>query len=110
MFSTIVALLPFALAAAALPQDGGHNGQCTTGTLSCCDNVQDTTNAADPLGQLGLGHLLDGITGQVGLQCTPITGIGLGQSANCKQQPVCCDHNNFNGLLNLGCSPININL
>ncbi|EIW77382.1 fungal hydrophobin [Coniophora puteana RWD-64-598 SS2] len=103
MFSTIFAVLPFALLALA---DG--NGQCATGTLSCCDNHLSAHDAQGPLGQLGLGDLLNGVTGNVGVNCNPITVIGTGQGATCTNEPVCCDHNNYNGLLNLGCSPVNV--
>ncbi|EIW76601.1 hydrophobin [Coniophora puteana RWD-64-598 SS2] len=109
MFATLVILLPFVLASAALPQDWpDHNGQCTTGALSCCNNVQHVSDVSDQLGQLGLGDLLNGIDGQVGFQCTPIMGIGAGQGATCISEPVCCDNNSFNGLINLGCSPITV--
>ncbi|KAH8822417.1 hypothetical protein DL96DRAFT_1560024 [Flagelloscypha sp. PMI_526] len=45
----------------------------------------------------------------VGLTCSPINIIGIG-SNSCSSQPVCCSDNNFNGVIAIGCSPININL
>ncbi|EIW84314.1 hydrophobin [Coniophora puteana RWD-64-598 SS2] len=101
MYSRVVAALTFA--SVVLAWDAG---QCTTGSLQCCDSIQDAANAHDAFGQLGLGDLLNGITGQVGISCNPITGIGAGQGANCASTPVCCDENNYNGLLNIGCSPV----
>ncbi|KAF8976316.1 hydrophobin, partial [Cyathus striatus] len=49
------------------------------------------------------------ITAQVGLNCSPLSVIGAGGNS-CTQQPVCCTGNNFNGLIALGCTPINLNL
>jgi len=103
MYTRIVAALT--LASAVLAWDVG---QCRTGSLQCCENVQDATDAHDAFGQLGLGDLLNGITGQVGISCNPITGIGTGQGANCASIPVCCDENKYNGLLNIGCSPVQV--
>ncbi|EIW77383.1 hydrophobin [Coniophora puteana RWD-64-598 SS2] len=112
MFAPFVALLPivlasFTTAAPALSFDITDSPQCTSGELSCCSNTLTPENAQGPLGQLGLGHLLDNLSGQVGLQCNAITGIGTGQGATCTQEPVCCAQNNYNGLVNLGCTPVN---
>ncbi|KIK73369.1 hypothetical protein PAXRUDRAFT_178625, partial [Paxillus rubicundulus Ve08.2h10] len=57
-----------------------------------------------------LGIALPSISGLIGLSCSPITGLGIGTGAVCMQQPVCCSNNDYNGLVNLGCSPINLNL
>ncbi len=34
------------------------------------------------------------VTGQVGLQCSPLSVIGVGGASACKQAPVCCQNNN----------------
>ncbi|KIJ25109.1 hypothetical protein M422DRAFT_193852, partial [Sphaerobolus stellatus SS14] len=82
--------------------------QCTTGDAQCCNSV---TTANDPsaaklLGLLGV--VIQDVDVLVGLGCTPITIIGAGQGANCAQQPVCCTDNSFNGLINVGCTPISL--
>ncbi|ETW80327.1 hydrophobin-like protein [Heterobasidion irregulare TC 32-1] len=87
-----------------------RDGQCNTGTLQCCNSVQ---SSSDPVTSLLLGLLgvvLGGIDIPIGIQCTPITVIGVGSGANCVQQPVCCTGNTFNGLVTVGCSPINLGL
>ncbi|EIW74588.1 hydrophobin [Coniophora puteana RWD-64-598 SS2] len=111
MYASVLSAIAFAVLIAAKPsrldsRDG--NGQCATGTLSCCNNALSPHDAQAPLGQLGLGDLLNGIAGQVGVQCNPITGIGAGQGATCTQEPLCCDHDNYNGLISLGCNPVNV--
>ncbi|KAJ7704937.1 fungal hydrophobin-domain-containing protein [Mycena rosella] len=82
--------------------------QCNTGDAQCCNTV---VSASDP--QVGpilglLGIVLSDSTISVGLDCTPITIIGIGQGANCAQQPVCCTNNGFNGLISIGCTPISL--
>ncbi|KIJ65102.1 hypothetical protein HYDPIDRAFT_89074 [Hydnomerulius pinastri MD-312] len=115
MFSRISAVIfffLFALMAAASPVReiaARATGQCNTGTISCCNSVQQA-NSAGVASLLGLLGVVGEITGQVGVQCSPISAIGLGSGATCQQQPVCCTGNSFNGLINLGCSPINLNL
>ncbi|KAH7907316.1 hydrophobin 2 [Hygrophoropsis aurantiaca] len=109
----IVSAFFFAASAIASPaviaRGGGSDSQCNTGSVQCCDSVQNASSP-DVTGLAGLlGIVLSPITGQVGLGCTPITVIGTGTGANCAQQPVCCENNNYNGLINLGCSPLNIN-
>ncbi|KIJ43469.1 hypothetical protein M422DRAFT_122543, partial [Sphaerobolus stellatus SS14] len=75
--------------------------QCNTGDAQCCNSA---TSATDPAaaGVLALlGVVVQGVDVLVGLGCTPITVIGAGGGANCAQQPVCCENNNFNGLVSI---------
>ncbi|KAF9011752.1 fungal hydrophobin-domain-containing protein [Cyathus striatus] len=86
----------------------GTPSQCNTGAIQCCNSV---TQASNPVAQLLIG-LLGIIVGgdvAVGLTCSPLSVIGVGGNS-CTQQPVCCENNNFNGLIAIGCTPININL
>ena len=84
MQSKVFALATLALAtlAAATPtrrQDDPSN-QCNTGSLQCCESTQDASSST-VTGLLGLLGLLDvilgDITGQVGVTCSPITGVGV---------------------------------
>ncbi|KAH7926414.1 fungal hydrophobin [Leucogyrophana mollusca] len=109
--SAVVFFLLFALLAAASPAPEvavRQTNQCNTGSISCCNSVQDA-NSSQVTGLLSLlGVVLGPITGQVGLNCSPISAIALSQGATCNQEPVCCTDNQFNGLINAGCSPINL--
>ncbi|KAH7883462.1 hydrophobin 2 [Phlebopus sp. FC_14] len=99
-----------AVAAAAPSPIEARDGECNTGSLQCCTS---TFSASDPTSSalLGLlGIVLGPIDGLLGLGCTPITVIGTGSGATCTQQPVCCTGNTYNGLINIGCSPINLNV
>ncbi|KIK93356.1 hypothetical protein PAXRUDRAFT_12711 [Paxillus rubicundulus Ve08.2h10] len=103
----VASLAAFALAG-AVPTTTPAS-QCNTGSLQCCNQVQSASaaNLANP--QWNLVSVLGGLTGNVGTSCTPITVIGTGSGADCTAQPVCCTGNTFNGLVNVGCSPVNLN-
>ncbi|KAG0708441.1 fungal hydrophobin [Suillus ampliporus] len=106
MIASILALLPFALFAAASPS------QCDTGAIKCCNNsttydseVAQTIFAKYNL--VGVAAIVDAV---VGLECSPVTVIGTSKSCSANQQPLCCEDNKYNGAVNLGCSPINLDL
>ncbi|KAF5348044.1 hypothetical protein D9758_010071 [Tetrapyrgos nigripes] len=105
-FLTVAAL---ASLAAATPLEVRQTDQCNTGSLQCCNSVQSgSSSTATTLAGL-LGIVIGDITAQVGITCTPISVIGVGGNS-CTAQPVCCTNNSFNGVIALGCTPININL
>ncbi|KAF8808389.1 fungal hydrophobin [Phlegmacium glaucopus] len=81
---------------------------CNTGELQCCNSAQLPTAPAVTtiLGPLGISA--SSISGLVGLTCSPISVIG--GSASCSAQPVCCTDNSFNGVVALGCNPVNLSL
>ncbi|KAF5353715.1 hypothetical protein D9758_008656 [Tetrapyrgos nigripes] len=110
-FITVAAL---ATLAAATPV---RRDQCDTGSLQCCQSVQDTHNTHNTpntpndlvFGLLRLlGIAVSDITAPIGLTCSPIT-VGVAGNS-CTAQPVCCENNSFDGVVALGCTPININL
>ncbi|KAF8550908.1 fungal hydrophobin [Imleria badia] len=106
-----IAALAAVVAAAPNALDARNDSsECNTGSLQCCTSTQTSTPAT--LTELGglLGLVLPTIDGLIGLGCTPITVIGTGSGASCTQQPVCCTDNSFNGVINLGCSPVNLGL
>ncbi|KAH7921833.1 fungal hydrophobin [Leucogyrophana mollusca] len=104
--SRIFAVLPLAVLAVA----GGATNQCNTGSASCCNSTQSAqqfkaSEIADFLG-INVGD----VGTLVGLHCTPLSVVGTGSGCQANQEPVCCTDNHFNGLVNVGCSPLNLNL
>ncbi|KAF5367355.1 hypothetical protein D9615_010275 [Tricholomella constricta] len=97
----------FALCASAVAVPSGN--QCSSGAIQCCNSVQDADSAAVAVLTGLLGIVLSSLTGQVGVNCTPISVIGVGGNS-CTQQTVCCTDNSFNGLIAAGCTPVNLNL
>ncbi|KAF4580785.1 hypothetical protein EYR38_003072 [Pleurotus pulmonarius] len=83
--------------------------QCTTGPVQCCNNL---AKADSPLALTMLDPLnivVQGVDVLVGITCLPLSVIGIG-GISCSSQAVCCQNNNFNGLIAIGCTPVNLNL
>ncbi|KAK0505228.1 hydrophobin-251 [Armillaria luteobubalina] len=110
-FSLAILALPLLVASNAVPRQETDTtvtgGKCNTGSAQCCKSVQDPKSdvAQNALGLLGIP--IGAVTANVGLTCDPITVIGLG-TTSCANQPVCCENNNFNGVVALGCTPLNV--
>lgn len=85
-----------------------QSNQCNTGTISCCDSVKSINDpyVEEIAKSLEINTKL---SGNVGLYCKPLSVIGLGGNS-CSSQPACCTGKDINGIITLGCSPININL
>ncbi|PPQ87946.1 hypothetical protein CVT25_001131 [Psilocybe cyanescens] len=117
----VLSALAFATLAAAtvapVRRNGGGDGggstipasQCNTGDLQCCNSAQAANSAAASAALGLLGIVVQDVTALVGLTCNPISVIGVGGNS-CTAQPVCCTNNSFNGVVALGCTPVNINL
>ncbi|KAI9460674.1 hydrophobin 2 [Boletus coccyginus] len=105
---SVVALASVTNAAPAEPE-ARQISQCNTGSIHCCDTIypSSSTFVTGLFGLLGLPPVSGG-SSQVGISCSPTTVAGSGTGSSCTQQPVCCTGNNFNGIINLGCSPITI--
>ncbi|KAJ3873930.1 fungal hydrophobin [Lentinula edodes] len=78
---------------------------CSTGSLQCCDSTETagSTAGAAILGLLGI--VVQDLDVLLGITCSPITVIGLGNSG-CSAQAVCCDDNAVGGLISIGCVPV----
>ncbi|KAF5309248.1 hypothetical protein D9619_012775 [Psilocybe cf. subviscida] len=103
------ALAVAALAAATGGSGSLSNWQCNAGTILCCQSVGTayTPSIAPILGLLGI-DASDAIP-LIGVSCSPISVIGISGNS-CFAQPVCCDDNYFNGVIAMGCLPIDLNL
>ncbi|KAH9022597.1 hydrophobin 2 [Lactarius hengduanensis] len=80
--------------------------QCNTGPVQCCNTLTSTSNPLVTLlsGLLPIGTIIDpNLT--VGLSCLPIIS-----SIQCSSSPVCCTGISQTGLINVGCTPINLGL
>ncbi|KAJ3876757.1 hydrophobin 2 [Lentinula edodes] len=100
-FAFVAAALATLAAATPTPRD-----TCSTGPIQCCNDVQSakSSGAAAILGLLGI--VLQDLDVLVGLDCSPITVIGLG-SSSCSAQAVCCEDNS-SSLISIGCLPITL--
>ncbi|KAI0635197.1 fungal hydrophobin [Trametes polyzona] len=80
---------------------------CNTGPIQCCNSVESADSAAVSGILSLLGVIVEDVTAKVGLQCTPVSVIGAGQSS-CSAKPVCCQNNNVGGLISIGCVPVEL--
>ncbi|KAG2342765.1 hydrophobin-3 precursor [Suillus weaverae] len=109
MFVRILSITSLAVLAIATPLAlRDSSGQCNTGTIQCCQSTQPVDEYNKNATMSGEIPIFVDILGDVGLGCSPISVIGTGDGANCLQQPVCCSNETYNGLVNIGCTPINI--
>jgi len=125
MFASLAAFSTFAILAAAMPNGGQPTktvtvtvtappsgtqpaSQCNTGPVQCCNSVVSQDNAAASTLLSLLGIVLQGVTADVGLTCSPLSVVGVGSGAVCNASPVCCQNNDFSALIAIGCSPVNI--
>ncbi|TFK65994.1 fungal hydrophobin [Pluteus cervinus] len=108
MFSKVAfiatAVLAITVAATPVPTN-----QCNTGKIQCCNSVQESSSSSvtDMCSLLGIAA--GEVQGLVGMNCSPMSVLAVAGNF-CNSQPVCCTNNNFNGLVALGCSPINLPL
>ncbi|KIM61512.1 hypothetical protein SCLCIDRAFT_1215978 [Scleroderma citrinum Foug A] len=88
------------------------DGSCSNGTLQCCQSTSTATSSSlsELTGLLGIVADIPLVGPLLGLNCSPITVIGLGSGANCAQQTVCCQNDQFSGLINVGCTNLNLGL
>ncbi|KAI0823783.1 fungal hydrophobin [Trametes gibbosa] len=111
MFSQVVVLaaipsMPILATATALKARGGAPS-CTTGAIQCCDSTE-TAGSAAGVALLGLlGIVLQDLTVLLGVNCSPISVIGVG-GGTCDAQTVCCEDNSHGGLVSIGCLPVTL--
>ncbi|RDX56954.1 fungal hydrophobin [Lentinus brumalis] len=100
----ILAALPLLAVATAIQ---GRGGAPSSGA-SCCSTVG---SASDPsiAKELGLlGVVLSGLDVLVGVDCSPITVIGVGSGGCSGGTTVTCTDNSHGGLVEIGCVPITL--
>ncbi|KAH6901334.1 fruiting body protein SC1 [Coprinopsis sp. MPI-PUGE-AT-0042] len=108
-FTQLAAFVAAALAASAMAAPSGGVSQCNGSTLKCCNSVQENkpTNKGltSIIGLLGLDA--SQLAAQVGITCTAVNVLAVGGN-KCAGQTACCSGNNFNGLVNAACVPVNV--
>ncbi|TFK85228.1 hydrophobin [Polyporus arcularius HHB13444] len=95
----------FSVLAVATPiaRDGGS---CSTGPIQCCQDVQKASDPATSLLLGLLGVVVQAVDVAIGLDCSPITVVGVGAGGSCDANTVCCENNNVGGLISVGCLPV----
>jgi hypothetical protein len=80
--------------------------QCTTKPILCCLTAGYRSNPAidNVINVLGVPNV--GVNTLVGLTCTTIPVVGVGSGATCDAIPLCCAHNDYQGLIGVGKWPL----
>lgn len=122
-FSAFIALAIASLAVATPTRRNEPASSCTTGDLQCCEQTGDASSSAISTILASLGINVQDVTGLVGLTCSPITVIGVGQSSwwvvfaseisishfmFSSANSVCCQDNSFGGVASIGCVPVTL--
>ncbi|KAG2120085.1 hypothetical protein BD769DRAFT_1481060 [Suillus cothurnatus] len=97
MLKRIVALLCLTILVVA------DDSQCDTGTIMCCDTKSTSSEAVEYFAQGGI------VKRRAKNECSGGSVVGTSQDCSANQEPLCCEEVNTNGLVNLSCSPINVN-
>ncbi|KAF9531297.1 fungal hydrophobin-domain-containing protein [Crepidotus variabilis] len=87
----------------------GINNSCNSGPVQCCNSVSEADSKQADFFKSLLNVAIP-IGTKIGSTCSPISAVGVGSGSSCQSQPVCCENNHFNGLVAIGCSPINLNI
>ncbi|RDX45725.1 fungal hydrophobin [Polyporus arcularius HHB13444] len=104
MFFRVAAAALLALPVLAVAADGS----CSTGPVQCCESLEDANSAAGSALLSVVGVALQGVIGQIGLKCSPLSVVGVGSGNACSSNAVCCQNNNVGGLLSVGCLPVQL--
>ncbi|KAF8990927.1 fungal hydrophobin-domain-containing protein, partial [Cyathus striatus] len=107
--STIALALATLAVATPTRRNDTPASDCDTGDLQCCDTTGTATTPSIAALLTQLSIVVPDITALIGATCSPISGVGVGGNS-CTAQPVCCSNDSFNGVIVLGCTPVNINL
>ncbi|OCH87291.1 fungal hydrophobin [Obba rivulosa] len=101
--TTFACIAGLATLAAATPMPWGS--QPSSGA-SCCSSVGQVDS--DPIASVlkGLGVVIQDITAIVGVNCSPITVVGVGSGSACSGTTVTCSSNELGGLIQIGCVPV----
>ncbi|KAJ4466323.1 hydrophobin 2 [Lentinula aciculospora] len=96
------ALATLAVATPARRGESEPASSCTTGPIQCCQSVEPASSSAAAVILAGLGIVLQDLSVLVGLTCTDVAGAG------CSANAVCCENNQNNDLIAIGCVPVTL--
>ncbi|EMD32496.1 hydrophobin [Gelatoporia subvermispora B] len=80
---------------------------CSTGPIQCCDSVETASDPAVATLLELLGIVVEGLDVLLGLNCSPVSVIGVG-GGSCSAEAVCCEDNSLGSLISIGCVPVTL--
>ncbi|KAI5455631.1 hypothetical protein BGZ63DRAFT_398118 [Mariannaea sp. PMI_226] len=100
-------ILCLAAIAVAAPTKAGKGDTCGNGNTVHCCNIE-TAKKLTNHGLIPIGLDLENLLGQCNEVTVPVIGVGVPVKTQCSQQAVCCGKIKQNGLINLGCTNLNL--
>ncbi|EIW52195.1 hydrophobin [Trametes versicolor FP-101664 SS1] len=109
MFAKFFTIASLAILAAATPTPGGEPASsCSTGPVQCCDSTAKANSAAATSILDSIGVVVQDVNALVGLDCSPISVVGVGAGNVCSAEAVCCQDNSHGTLISIGCLPVTL--
>ncbi|KAK0434463.1 fungal hydrophobin-domain-containing protein [Armillaria borealis] len=110
--SPMPSFTPFPVGSPSFLPRGGADACTATGNVQCCESTQSPSDLSSHVTSLlgSLGVDISDLIGNVGVTCSTIAIVGPISVTQCDNQVVCCNDNSFNGVVALGCNPINVGL
>ncbi|KAI0076941.1 fungal hydrophobin [Panus rudis PR-1116 ss-1] len=99
--------LPALAAATAVPRNESP-GACSTAPIQCCQTTAPASSDAVAPILKAIGVVVQDVNALVGLECSPISVVGVGSGATCDANAVCCDQNNVGDSVSIGCVPVDL--
>ncbi|KLO15763.1 hydrophobin-251 [Schizopora paradoxa] len=97
MFNKLAFATILAVATTSLAQTGN----------ACCNSVQSSSSQSITSLLGAIGVVLQGVNVPIGLDCSPITGVGV-SGTSCTNDPVDCDQIIASALVGINCTPIDV--
>ncbi|KAI9060704.1 fungal hydrophobin [Trametes sanguinea] len=105
MFAKLFTIASLAILAVATPTP---EASCSSGAIQCCQSVEPANSATAANLLKSIGVVVQDVTAQIGITCSPISVVGVGGSDACSANTVCCENNSFGGLVAIGCAPVSV--
>ncbi|PPQ63117.1 hypothetical protein CVT24_005828 [Panaeolus cyanescens] len=104
----VLAISALSVSAVSYSDVNGVNYSCNSGPVQCCGTIHESGTWTETDLISLVGATVSNVSGQLGVTCSPITGIGAATGANCVSEPVCCEENFQNQLVGVNCVPATV--
>ncbi|THG97946.1 hypothetical protein EW026_g4143 [Hermanssonia centrifuga] len=94
MFSKLAAFIALAspLLAVATPAAVARNTAPANPTTACCSSTVSSDSAQGIAALSSIAVILSGLAVPIGLDCSPISVVGVGSGSACDSDPVSCSN------------------
>ncbi|PSS06881.1 hypothetical protein PHLCEN_2v3509 [Hermanssonia centrifuga] len=95
MFSPLTAYIALVLPvlAVATAVNVARQASCDTGPIQCCQSTETAGSASGAALLASIGAAVQDPSVLLGVNCSPISVVGVGSGSACNASPVCCQNN-----------------